>query len=512
MKFFLSLVKRIHNPPNETNKFKFFIFRNKRRDLQSFNFPVVANHYFVFFSFLARSFSVSFFTLSNMKIYKLIFLNLFFVAGISFAQDWSNWRGPNYNGSTDSTGSLPSQFNSERNVKWKFPLPGASAGTPIIHGNYVFISSIEISDESSGKGELLALCFSRDKGKLLWSRRAGSGYRPGNQDGFDYQLDSRSNYASPSPVTDGERVIYFFGNGDLVSYLMNGTEEWRRNIQEDYGDFCFQWTFSSSPTLHKGRLFLPVLQRDEQTHGRGKNGAKSFLLCMNPSNGKTLWKHNRPSKAKKESLESFGTIIPHGNELLVAGGDVLTGHDFSSGKELWRWGTWNPNHKEQWWRLVPSPVVGGGVVLACAPKRAPIFAIHLGLKGTHSGLSGLAWETKNNPTLTSDVPTPLFYQEKFFILSDLKKSLSRVDPVSGKIEWSLELPGKYKWRSSPTAGDGKIYTMNHNGDVLVISAVNGKILHLAKMGGSYDDNTRSSIAIAGSELFIRTNKILYCVQ
>ena len=40
----------------------------------------------------------------------------------------------------------------------------------------------------------------------------------------------------------------------------------------------------------------------------------------------------RPSNARKESLESFGTIIPHGNQLLVAGGDVLTGHDFQSGK------------------------------------------------------------------------------------------------------------------------------------------------------------------------------------
>jgi outer membrane protein assembly factor BamB len=233
---------------------------------------------------------------------------------------------------------------------------------------------------------------------------------------------------------------------------------------------------------------------------------------MNPASGNTLWKHDRPSNAKKESLESFGTIIPHGEELLVAGGDVLTGHNPDSGKELWRWGTWNPKHKEQWWRLVPSPVVGDGRILVCAPKRAPVFAIKTGLVGIHSGLSGLAWDTKNTPTLTSDVPTPLFYKEKFFILSDLKKILARVNPTDGKVEWSLELPGKYKWRSSPTAGDGKIYIMNHNGEVLVVSAKSGKILHLAKMGGDYDDNTRSSVAIAGSELFIRTNKILYCIQ
>jgi outer membrane protein assembly factor BamB len=97
---------------------------------------------------------------------------------------------------------------------------------------------------------LLAFCFNRESGELLWKKNAGSGYRPGKGDGFDYQLDSRSNYASPSPVTDGQRVIFFFGNGDLVSYLMDGSEEWRRNIQKDYGDFCFQWTFSSTPTLY----------------------------------------------------------------------------------------------------------------------------------------------------------------------------------------------------------------------------------------------------------------------
>jgi len=447
-----------------------------------------------------------------MRKYLFLFASLNFVVLFSWGQNWNNWRGPNFNGSSNTTQSLPIKFDSNTLVKWEFELPGPSAGTPIVNGNFVFVSSIKVNDESSGKGDLLAFCFERESGKLLWRRNAGSGYRPGGEDGFDYQLDSRSNYASPSPVTDGERVIFFFGNGDLVSYLLDGSEEWRRNIQEDYGDFCFQWTFSSSPTLFEKKLYLPVLQRDQQAHGRGNASAKSYILCMNPQNGKTVWKHNRPSIAKMESLESFGTIIPHKNQLLIAGGDVLTGHDPRSGKELWRWGTWNPNHKEQWWRLVPSPVVGDGVILVCAPKKAPVFAIKDGLKGTHEGENGLSWQTQNEPSLTSDVPTPLFFENKFFILSDLRKALSRVDPKSGKVEWKLELPGKYKWRSSPTGGDGKIYIMNHNGDVLVVSSQTGKILHLAEMGSTYDDNTRSSIAIAGNQLFIRTNKILYCIQ
>ena len=152
------------------------------------------------------------------------------------------------------------------------------------------------------------------------------------------------------------------------------------------------------------------------------------------------------------------------------------------------------------------------MALVCAPKRAPVFAIKLDQKGSNSGKSGLRWETSANPSLTSDVPTPLYYQNKFYILSDLRKNLSQVNPESGKAEWTTELPGKYKWRSSPTAGDGKIYLMNHNGTVLVLSAASGKILHSAEFGGTYDDNTRSSIAISAGNLFIRTNEKLYCIK
>ena len=427
---------------------------------------------------------------------------------------WPNWRGANFDGSSSTTAALPQDFDQAKGVKWKSGMPGPSAATPIIHGSRVFVPSILVdsSKKSKGQGELIAMCLDSSNGRILWRKNAGSGYRPGQKDGFDYMLHDRSNYASPSPVIGEDTVFFFFGNGDLIAYDFDGNEKWRRNLQSDYGDFCFQWTFSASPTFFGGRLYLPILQRDEPVHGRGVEQAESFILCMNPKNGKTIWKHIRESDAQKESLESFGTIIPFNNQLLVAGGDVLTAHDPDSGQEIWRWGTWNPGNKQQWWRLVPSPVVGGGVGLVCAPKRAPIFAIKLDLQGKNTGTNGLRWETSEDSSLTSDVPTPLFYRKKFYILSDLRKKLSQVNPETGLAEWTLDLPGKYKWRGSPTAGDGKIYTMNHNGMVLVVSAESGKILNQAELGGAYDDNTRSSIAISGANLYIRTNENLYCIE
>ena len=160
-------------------------------------------------------------------------------------------------------------------------------------------------------------------------------------------------------------------------------------------------------------------------------------------------------------------------------------------------------------RLVPSPVVGSNKILVCAPKNAPVFAVS---PPKESNKVEFAWDTSANKSITSDVPTPLHYKGNFFILSDLRKNLSKVSPEKGLLIWQLNLPGKYKWRSSPTGADGKIYLMNHNAEVLVVSAEHGKILHSVKMGGEYDDQTRSSIALSGGQLFIRTNKKLYCIE
>jgi len=402
--------------------------------------------------------------------------------------DWAHWRGPNYDGSTEAS-NLPTDFSKTSGVKWKAAMPGPSAATPVIFGDRVFVSSTD-----PGPKKLLALCLDRKTGKELWRQEVGSGF----------QLHNRSNYASPSPVTDGKRVVFFYGNGDLAAFSMDGKKLWARNLQEDHGAFTFQWTFSSSPTLVDGLLWMQILQRDEPVHGKGKAGNESFLLGIDPDTGKNVWKHVRPSKANKESLESFATPIPHKGQVLIAGGDVLTGHDPKTGKELWRWGTWNPGHQEVWWRLVPSPVAGDGVALVCAPKRAPVYAVKL-------ADASKAWDSGDKSPVSSDVPTPLFYQGKFFVLSDVRKALSRVDPSTGRVEWTIEMPGRYKWRASPTGADGKIWCMNHRGDVVTVEPATGKILKQIAMGTENDDNIRSSIVVAHGQLFIRTNDTLYCV-
>ena len=421
-------------------------------------------------------------------------------ASVANAGDWPQWRGPQFNGSTDET-NLPSDFSQTENIAWSADLPGAAASTPIISGNRVFLSSVD-----AAKDTLLAMCFDRTTGQQLWKHEIASGTR----------RDARSNYAAPSPVTDGKIVVFFYSTGDLVGFDFDGRRQWDRNIQKDYGTFAFLWTFSSSPLLHDGKLYLQVLQRDVPVDGRGLADRKneSYLLAVQPETGKTLWRHVRSSRAKAESLESFSTPIPFLHEgtdqVLIVGGDVLTGHDAATGKELWRWGTWNPGRIPHW-RHVPSPVAGDGVILACAPKREPIYAVKAGGSGVLDD-SALAWVSRDVREVSSDVPTPAYYDGDFFVLSDLRKSLSRVEPRSGKVKWTIATPGRTKYEASPLAGDGKIYIVNFAGEVTIVDAANGKILNTIAMDDPSDGEVvRASICAARGQLFIRTTRKLYCV-
>src|SRR5678815_170844 len=156
---------------------------------------------------------------------------------------------------------------------------------------------------------------------------------------------------------------------------------------------------------------------------------ESYLLALDPETGKTLWKHVRPSEARMESLESYASPVPHvvggKAQLLLVGGDVLSGHDPSNGAELWR-GAGINRKRGEWMRVVPSPLSAGDVAIACGPKQEPTVAFRTDLKGDISD-KGVAWifDERQSP----DVCTPAYYNGKVCLLytSDAADERSSVD-------------------------------------------------------------------------------------
>lgn len=414
------------------------------------------------------------------------------------AANWPQWRGPAFNGSSPET-NLPQTFSKTDHLHWQARLPGSSAATPAVWNDHVFLSS---ADESTGT--LVALCLDMASGKELWRRQLGTGTH----------RDNRSDYASPSPIVDDRRVWFYTSLGELVAFDHDGLELWRRNLQDDFGEFAFLWTYSSSPLLFNDRLYVQVLQRDVPVRGRGRTDGPidSYLLALDPSTGKELWRQARPSQAVAEAREAYSTPIPLLDypqpEILILGGDCLTGHHPDTGRELWRWGTYNPRRIGHY-RLVPSPVAGDGVILACGPKGEPVYAVKAGLQGRLTD-TDLAWVSQDR-SVTSDVPTPLYYGGRFYILDGNRKTLACVEPKTGLVLWTGSLECRAPFEASPTGADDRVFCINHRGEVFVVAASDEfRILHRTDMGDEADRNIRSSIVAAQGRLFLRTNSRLYC--
>ena len=441
-----------------------------------------------------------------MKTPRLVLPLLLLPLVAAAAPNWPTQRGPNHNGTGGDGLKLPAKFSPTENVVWKRQLPGGSAATPVIWDDHVFVNAADLK-----RKQLHAICLDASTGKPRWSKVAVKGL---------VKIDPRSDFSSPSPVTDGKRVAFFFGNGEIIVYNMAGEELWRKSLIPE-GDkyFAFQWTFSTSPILSGDNIIMQVLQRnvpfDYGGLPRGTAGAShipSYLIAFDFATGEQKWRVERPAKAVAESLEAFTTPVLNPTadkggtlQLLVAGGDALTGHDPASGKELWRWETWNPT-KIGHWRLVPSPVAGSGVALACAPKKAPVYAVDM-------KTSKLLWKSEDKE-VSSDVCTPLYHDGYFYVLNgDFKdKRLSCIEPRTGKVRWIGEIGSRAKIEASPTLGDGKIYFQDHIGTVFVAAADPEKftLLHKVQFGDRTVRDQRCSLALANNRIFLRSRETLYC--
>ena len=406
------------------------------------------------------------------------------------AGNWPQWRGPNFNGSAaDDEKNLPVDFGPERNVVWSVDAPGAGANTPIVWGGRVFLTAMDASGEGT-----TAYCLDAADGKTLWKLPLG-------EKGFSNRMGNTA--ATPSAMTDGRKVIFQAGTGELMACDMDGKQIWKRNIQDAHGKFEVLWQYGANSLLYKGRLYVPVL------HGPTNEGAgdASYILCVDPNTGKDIWKHKRPSDAVRESKQAYSTPIPYegpgGPMILISGGDYVTAHDPQTGRELWRSPTYNPR-PETSWRLVVSPCVLDGAALVCAPKGGQMFAVAADSKGQVKP-EGELWNTKE---FSPDVCTPLAYKGRFYVLDGRRRQMACIEPRTGKVIWSSDLPAS-TLQASPTGADGKIYCISLTGDVLVIEAGEKfNLLGKTKFPGS---GCRSTISVSGGRLFIRADKKIYCI-
>jgi outer membrane protein assembly factor BamB len=395
-----------------------------------------------------------------------------------FAENWPQWRGPLLNGVSGEK-NLPLRWNREENIAWKLALPGLSAATPAIWEDKVFLNVTE--------GEQLYLwCVDKNRGSLLWKKLQG---------GKNIKLN-KHNPSSPSPVTDGKNVYVLNAYGHLHGFDFAGNEIWKRELWKDYGRFGLRFGHASSPVLYEDSLYVQILQVTEKND-------PSYLLRIDKQTGKTLWKADFPAPAGFKAAEAYSTptLLKRGNHavLIVNGSDQVTGHDLTTGQELWR--VAGLSSQAQPSRIASSPIVADGVIYAPASDR-PLLAIRAGGRGSLNESHQL-WTSRNGP----DVPSPVTDGKYFYIVND--KGIARcLDAKTGREIWGPQRlkPGDYS--ASPVLADGKIYIVSEEGLTTVLKA-GPKFELLAE--NDLADQCLSSPAISGGQIFLRTAQFLYCV-
>jgi outer membrane protein assembly factor BamB len=414
----------------------------------------------------------------------ILFLLALFLLALTAAraEEWPCFRGPSHQGTSSESG-LPLRWSASENIAWKVDVPGRGWSSPIVWGDRVFVTSA--SDDGAA---CRVIAIDRRTGKTLWTTEVFR-QTPGNK-------QEKNSYATPTPVTDGERVYSVFGDGSIAALTIGGDVIWTNR------DFPFysQHGLGASPVLHGDLLVMPYdgssrgATEDERKVGWKIPWDRAVIAGLDKLTGKPRWKASR-------GLSRIAHVTPtvlaaNGRELLVSGaGDIVEAHDLKTGERLW----WIYSKGEG---VVPSIVLGDELIYSASGFEDPtIRAVRPGGKGDVTG-THIAWEQKKG---VPNQPSFVYVKPHLFTVTD-GGVVTCLDGASGQLIWQERIGGSHS--ASPVAADGRIYFLAENGESAVIEAgPSFKLLARNSVG----EKCQASMAVSRKQIFIRSEKSLFAI-
>jgi outer membrane protein assembly factor BamB len=396
---------------------------------------------------------------------KSIFLCLSLLTTSVPAENWPVWRGPRSDGRSTET-KIPIKWE---NPVWKSAVPGVGHASPIVWEDKIF--TVSCLPETQ---ERVVLCFSTQDGKMLWKQAI-----------ITSPLERKhalNSHASSTPATDGNQVyVSFLDVNEMVvaAYDLKGANKWKVRP----GEFRSMHGFSSSPLLYKNLVLV-----------NGDHDGDSYLVALDNSTGKTVWKTPRQNKTRSYCAPIIRTIGGR-TQMILTGDKTVTSYDPQTGKLLWI----IDGPTEQ---FVASPVYSETTGLVYITGGYPDHHI-LAIDPKGSGnvtKSHIVWRTTKG---VSYVPSPIIEGNYFLIVSDQGFGTC-FDSQTGKIQWQERL-GEH--HASLVSAAGIVYFLNDDGK-----------MHAIKPGPDYQliassevsERCFASPAISNGKVFVRGEKNLFC--
>src|SRR5262249_53095043 len=136
-------------------------------------------------------------------------------------------------------------------------------------------------------------------------------------------------YCGSSPAADGKRVVVWHGSAGLFCYDYDGRDLWSR----DLGRVKHIWGYGSPPAFSAGKVYLNC-----------GPGERTFVTCIDPADGKTLWQVDEPGgasgeKGASEWIGSWSTPVvarvDGRDQILVSLPYHVNAYDPADGKIVW---------------------------------------------------------------------------------------------------------------------------------------------------------------------------------
>ena len=385
---------------------------------------------------------------------------------------WPRWRGPSGQGLVNGTG-YPDTWSDTENVIWKAAVPGEGASSPIIWANQLFITTADDPTDT-----VSVLSYRRSDGELLWQTRVPDTTRE--------HIHQKNTHASATVTTDGKLVYASFGSKGLVAMDFDGRIAWHRS----FGTINNYHGTAGSPLLYKDTIII------YQDHNGGSEGG-AFVAAFDKMTGEPVWRTSRRASVGWGSPIAIHT--GDRDELIVSSQRRVRAYNPNDGVELWNCGG-------NLFEVIPTPVVGHGMVFCSSGRAGPTLAIQPGGSGDVTATHVVWKSVKGSPF----VPSPLLSGNRLYLINDMGSIVTCYDAQRGEVLWQGRLgrTAREGFSASPVVVDGKVFFMNDFGQTFVVSdASEFELLHVNELNAQ----TLASPALVDGRWYFRTNRELITI-